>query len=66
MICALAVSTLAFGCRKILTIACAVHRGRFDVLDVIDQRGEDALVDGGDAAFHLFGVQAGILPGQPR
>ena len=32
------------------------------MLDVVDQRGQRALVDGGDAAFHLLRVEAGIGP----
>ena len=40
-----------------------VEAGRFDVLDVIDEGGEGALVGAGDAAFDLFGAEAGVLPG---
>ncbi len=41
----------------------AADGGGFDVFDVVDGGGKDALVDGGDAAFHFFGVEAGVLPG---
>ena len=41
----------------------SVDGGRFDVLDVVDQRGERFLVGGGEAAFELFGVESGVLPG---
>jgi len=51
------------GLKKDFDYGLAVYGGGFDVLDVIDGGGEDALVDGGDTAFEFFGVEAGILPG---
>jgi len=41
----------------------AADRRRFDMLDIIDRRGQAALIAGRDPAFHLFGIQAGIGPG---
>ncbi len=41
----------------------AVEAGGLDVLDVIDEGGEGALVGAGDASFDLFGTEAGVLPG---
>ena len=35
---------------------------RFDVLDVVDRRGQRALGDGDDAVGHLFGGEALVLP----
>src|SRR5438034_1147666 len=41
----------------------AVHRRRFDVLDVVDGRRQDSLVLCRDPSFHLFRIEAGELPG---
>jgi len=41
----------------------AVYGGGFDVLDVVDCSGENALVYGGDAAFEFFRVETVVLPG---
>ena len=43
VVCASAVWMLALGWKKILTTAIAGERLRLDVLDVVDQRGEEAL-----------------------
>jgi hypothetical protein len=59
----LAVSRLAFGCRKNLHHRLAVDGRRLDVLDVVDRRREHPLELGGDPPFHLFRVEAGELPG---
>ena len=40
-----------------------IDSGRFDVLDVVHDRGENAFEAGREAAFHLFRIQSGELPG---
>ena len=45
VICALAMSRLAFGCRKTLMMRLTIDRRRFDVLDVVDDRRENAFED---------------------
>ena len=52
VICAFAASTLAPGCRKTLDDGAAVHRDRFDVLDVVDR--------GGEAAFDVVVMRPSI------
>src|SRR4029077_13450366 len=40
-----------------------IDGGRFDVLDVVDRRGENALEAGREPAFHLFRIEPSELPG---
>jgi hypothetical protein len=40
-----------------------IDGGRFDVLDVVDGGGENALEAGREPAFHLFRIEPGELPG---
>ena len=49
------------GLEEDLDVDYAVVGGGFDVLDVVDQRGDGLFVGGGEAAFELFGVEAGVL-----
>ena len=54
------------GLEENLDDAAAVHRLRFDVLDVVDRGGERALVHGPDALFHLLGRSARCNSKAPR
>ncbi len=38
----------------------AVIGGRFDMFDIVDERRQCALIGGGQTAFELFGIEAGI------
>src|SRR5581483_2265620 len=40
----------------------AVNGERFNVLDVVDSGGQDALVHRGHALFELLGIEAGVVP----
>ena len=60
--CAVAASILAPGWKKILMTDDAGERLALDVLDVVDGRGERALVVRDDALLHLLGRQARVVP----
>ena len=62
MICAIARSTLAFGCRNTLTTATPYERLGFYVLDIVDESGEVALCDADDPVSHLFRHKAVVVP----
>ena len=62
VICAVAASSFAPGWKKTLMTADALERLALDVLDVVDRRGEAALVVGDDALVHLLGGEAAVAP----
>ena len=55
---------VGFGLEKDFDYGDAVERLRFDVLDVVDQRGHGPLGVGSDALLHLLGLQSGVVPDQ--
>ena len=59
--CATAALISALGWKKILMMARPSMDLRFDVLDIVHRGGERALVNRGDALFHLLGAQAGVV-----
>ena len=50
------------GLEKDLDDRAAADGLRFDVLDIVDDRGEEALVVGDDAVFHLLRGKAAVVP----
>ena len=62
MTCAVAASMLRARLEEDLDDRDAGERLALDVLDVVDGRGEDALVVGDDALLHLLGREAAVVP----